>query len=210
MLTKEQNELIEKHMPLAYNRANKMYRRYTYRLAQINVDLEDVQGQAMLGLIRAVQKFDKSHGCKLSTYATIYIDNYTKRYILENNCMLKIPRYSNLNLNVHKKNVDFLRTCISGGNILNLEKPVFNPTGSKEMFLADIIEDENYNMLMAEILILIDQVLTDKEFKIFYDYFVLDKYQKEIGDDVKMHQVHVSRILKKAKIKVKEALESKV
>lgn len=51
----------------------------------------DVIHECNIGLIRAVDKFDKSYGCKFSTYATRWINESILRSLQEKGSLIKIP-----------------------------------------------------------------------------------------------------------------------
>lgn len=206
MLTKEESKMVEENIGLAYDRADKLYKQYQYRLTRVNTPLEDVKGEAILGLIRAVQKFDPSKGFKFSTYAVPHIDNKVRRCVVKNNCILKLPRNDQTHYGIHKNNIELLRMCVSGSNVLDIQSPVTGSDGeNKELLLIDVLENK-FDMLYEELLILIDQILTNREFKIFHNYYVLDQVQEEIAMDLRMSQVQVSRLLKKIRLKVKKSI----
>ena len=99
---------------------------------------------------------------------------------------------------------------VSGSNIIDINSPVTGGDGdNKEILLVDVLESQ-FDMLFEELLILADQVLTNREFKIFYNYFVEDRVQDVIAVELGLSQVHVSRLLKSARDKIKKAMQVNV
>jgi len=210
MLTKEQSKIVEENVALAYNRAKKLYKEYRYKLTNVNTPLDDIRAEAVMGLIQAVQRYDESKGFKLSTFAVHHIDNRVRKHVVKNNCILKIPRSDQIRYNIHKGNIEILRMYVSGSNIIDINSPVTGGDGdNKEVLLVDVLESK-FDMLFEELLILADQVLTNREFKIFYNYFVEDRVQDAIAMELGISQVHISRLLKSARNKIKKAMQVNV
>jgi len=65
----------------------KISRRYMNR----GLALGDLIEEGNLGLMRAVEKFDASHGCRFSTYATWWIRQAVERAIMNQSRTIRLP-----------------------------------------------------------------------------------------------------------------------
>jgi RNA polymerase sigma-B factor len=77
------NELVERHMGLAHHIAS----RYT----RAGRD-EDVRQVAMIGLVKAVDRFDPEHGAAFSSFAGRTIEGEIKRFFRDKSWVLRVPR----------------------------------------------------------------------------------------------------------------------
>lgn len=77
-------QIIQQALPLAFRLA----RRFAYR----GEPLEDLEGQAMLGLIKAVDRYDPQSQVKFITYATHTIMGELRRYFRDHGWAIKVPR----------------------------------------------------------------------------------------------------------------------
>lgn len=76
-----------------------------------DIDLDDLIQAGMLGLIKAIDKFDHARGFRFSTYATWLIRKAITRYIEDNGRLVRIPA------NVHE-DVVRLRKCLRSRNTI--------------------------------------------------------------------------------------------
>lgn len=88
------DKLIEHNLRLVINIAKK-YRRS-------GIPLDELIAVGNTGLIQAVEKFDLDKGCKLSTYATIWIKQRLNRYLIEQNKNIRLPEH------LHKRVRDYI------------------------------------------------------------------------------------------------------
>jgi RNA polymerase sigma factor (sigma-70 family) len=80
------NQFVEFHMPLARYWGRRMRRWF-------DMDLEDAEQTAMIGLIEAARRFDPEKGFQFSTYAGWWIRQCCQRYGLEWGLSIHMPPY---------------------------------------------------------------------------------------------------------------------
>jgi RNA polymerase sigma-B factor len=78
------NELVERHMGLAVHIANR------YRRANVNDD--DLRQVAMIGLVKAVDRFDPDYGASFSAFAGRTIEGELKRHFRDRSWVVRVPR----------------------------------------------------------------------------------------------------------------------
>ena len=78
------DELVRRHLPLARRLAG----RYSYS----DEPFDDLVQVASIGLIKAIDRFDPSHGAKLSSFAVPTILGELKRYFRDKTWALHVPR----------------------------------------------------------------------------------------------------------------------
>ena len=78
------NEIVERHLGLAIHIAQR------YTAGRSNDD--DLRQVAMLGLVKAVDRFDPSHGSAFSSFAGSTIEGELKRYFRDRTWTVRVPR----------------------------------------------------------------------------------------------------------------------
>ena len=78
------SEFVEFHMPLARKSSRKLVRWF-------QMDPDDAEQTAMIGLIEAARRFDPERGFQFSTYAGYWIRNACQRYGLEWGLQIRVP-----------------------------------------------------------------------------------------------------------------------
>lgn len=78
------DELIGNYQPLAYSLA----RRYANR----GETLEDLSQVALLGLVKAADRFDPQRGVEFSTFATVTITGELRRHFRDKRWVVHVPR----------------------------------------------------------------------------------------------------------------------
>lgn len=67
----------------------KIAHRMSYQSTESYEDLEQI---GYLGLIRAIERFDPSHGCAFSSFAVPYIRGEIMHFLRDRSCAIKVPR----------------------------------------------------------------------------------------------------------------------
>lgn len=147
---------------------------------------EDLISIGTIGLIKAIDSYKPHHKTKLATYASRCIENEILMHLRGNK----------------KKNLDVSLSDIIGtdkdGSEITLEDII---ASQEEEFIDQIEKKDNINKLHIFL-----NNLTDKEKQIIimrYGLFQSKRYtQKEIGKMMNMSRSYISRIEKKATIKL--------
>ena len=157
----------------------------------VDEDMEDLISIGTIGLIKAISSFDAGKG-KLSTYASRCIDNEL---------------------------LMLLRSKKKSAREVSLFEPIGTDKEGNEINLLDIIEQEQTEVTeqmefcenAKKVKRLLTEVLSDREREIIYLRYGLltgrDVTQREIGEALHISRSYVSRIEKKALLKLREKFE---
>ncbi len=178
--TRAREILIERNLRLVAHIAKKYQ--------NVDEDMEDLISIGTIGLIKAISSFDAGKG-KLSTYASRCIDNEL---------------------------LMLLRSKKKSSREVSLFEPIGTDKEGNEISLLDIIEHEQEDITdkmelcenTRKLVKLLDEVLTDREREIiFLRYGLLtgkEVTQREIGEALNISRSYVSRIEKRALLKLRE------
>ena len=178
------NILIERNLRLVAHIAKKYQ--------NVDEDMEDLISIGTIGLIKAISSFDAVRG-KLSTYASRCIDNEL---------------------------LMLLRSRKKNAREVSLYEPIGTDKEGNEINLLDIIEQEQTDVVeqldlkenTKKLQCLLNQVLNDREREIiFLRYGLLtgkEVTQREIGEALHISRSYVSRIEKRALLKLREGFEN--
>lgn len=196
-------------------------------------NMDDLFQVGCIGLLKAIDNFDLTHGVRFSTYAVPMILGEVRRYIRDNNSIrvsrsLKDIAYKTLKykeeyiakngleppLEEIAKNLD-LSTFDIVNALESLKEPVsmfeaiYND-GGDTIYLCDQIEDKKTNAKDIEMKLAIDEAinnLNDREQYVLDERFVVGKTQMEIAEELSISQAQVSRIEKTAVKTLKKKLK---
>ncbi|MGN0389052.1 MAG: RNA polymerase sporulation sigma factor SigK [Suilimivivens sp.] len=178
------NILIERNLRLVAHIAKKYQ--------NVDEDMEDLISIGTIGLIKAISSFDAVRG-KLSTYASRCIDNEL---------------------------LMLLRSRKKNAREVSLYEPIGTDKEGNEINLLDIIEQEQADVVeqldlkenTKKLQNLLNEVLNDREREIiFLRYGLLtgkEVTQREIGEALHISRSYVSRIEKRALLKLREGFEN--
>ena len=172
------NKLIEHNLRLVAH----IVKKFDYK----NVDQDDLISIGTIGLIKGVDSFSKSHGTKITTYCARCIENEILMYFRSNN---KTSKDISINESI---GYDKEGNEITILDILKMPSPDFVET---------INEKDNVKLLKEYV-----KVLTPREKNILVKRYGSgdndEMTQKEIAKDLKISRSYVSRIEKRALMKI--------
>ena len=172
------NKLIEHNLRLVAH----IVKKFDYK----NVNQDDLISIGTIGLIKGVDSFSKSHGTKITTYCARCIENEILMYFRSNN-------KTNKNISINESiGYDKEGNEITILDILKMPSPDF---------VEKINEKDNVKLLMEYL-----NVLTPREISILVKRYGLNNTkemtQKEIAKELKISRSYVSRIEKRALMKI--------
>ena len=172
------NKLIEHNLRLVAH----IVKKFDYK----NVDQDDLISIGTIGLIKGVDSFSKSHGTKITTYCARCIENEILMYFRSNN-------KTNKNISINESiGYDKEGNEITILDILKMPSPDF---------VEKINEKDNVKLLMKYL-----NVLTPREISILVKRYGLNNTkemtQKEIAKELIISRSYVSRIEKRALMKI--------
>jgi len=209
------SELVRMHLPIARGIA----RRY----AQYDEPIEDVQQAAMLGLVKAINRYDVARGERFLAYAGPTMAGEVKRHFRDRTWLLRMPRrLQELRLAMRAARRDFFRdhdrapTVSEIARILEIgEEEAVEVIGtfdayrpmSLDMPVGDGEDAETYGDLIGETDSALEDVvdhiavrpllerLPERERTILLYRFYGNKTQTEIAALMNLSQMHVSRLI---------------
>ncbi len=214
--TNARDELVYGNLKLILS----VIKKFTYR----GENLDDLFQVGSLGLLKAIDNFDMSHGVRFSTYAVPMIIGEIRRYLRDNSTVrvsrsLKDIAYKALYfkeqyLKEHHKeptieevakelNVEEIDVVIALEAIqdpISIYTPIFD-NGGDEIYLIDQISDENNNEERKILELTVKEglkKLSEREKHIINERYYLGKTQMEIASEIGISQAQVSRLEKNA------------
>ena len=187
-------------------------------------NLDDLFQVGAMGLIKAVDNFDFSHGVKFSTYAVPMIIGEIRRYLRDNSKMrisrslkdiaYKALQYKDYFLSKYHKEptteeiakhleveeIDVIVSLEAMQEPISIYTPIYN-SGGDEIYLIDQIPDTGMteekrlnNMIIEEGINRLNSRLKG----IIYSRYYNNKTQMEIAEELGISQAQVSRLEKSA------------
>ena len=187
-------------------------------------NLDDIFQVGCLGLLKAIDNFDFSHGVRFSTYAVPMIIGEIRRYLRDNSPIrisrslkdiaYKALQYKEQYINEFQKDptieeiakyleveeIDVVVALEAMQEPLSIYTPIYN-NGSDEIYLIDQIGDDDDPESRTVLNMTIEQGLkrlNDRERDIINKRYFMDKTQMEIAEEIGISQAQVSRLEKSA------------
>ena len=208
-------QLVEENVGLIWCVVKRFYGR--------GVEPEDLFQIGSIGLLKAIDKFDVSYDVKFSTYAVPMISGEIKRFLRDDG-MIKVsrslkelsykaymmreklqeslqrePTLEELAERLGVDKEDLVMALDSANEVESLYKPVYQKDGN-EVALVDKLEEKEVqedkilnHMLLKQLL---EGLEKDARQLIYLRYFA-NKTQTEVGKELGISQVQVSRMEKK-------------
>jgi RNA polymerase sigma-B factor len=225
---KLRNELIEAHKSLASHLAR--------RFANRGEPFDDLLQVAYLGMLKAVERFDPDRNLEFSTFATATVEGELKRHFRDKTWSVRVPRRPQ-ELHLRLGNVinelsqklnraprvpevaaelgvsdeEVLEAMEVGGAYRSSSLDAKPAEGHEATALDRRLGSADHGFDLAEHRVLLDRVLADlpeRERTIVELRFFHDMTQTEIAQHVGISQMHVSRLLTRTLVQLRERLQT--
>ncbi|MFJ1967737.1 RNA polymerase sigma factor SigF [Streptomyces sp. NPDC087903] len=224
------NTLIEMNMTLVRYAAG----RFRSRGPQ---ELEDIVQVGMIGLIKAIDRFDISREVEFTSFAVPYIVGEIKRFFRDTSWAVHVPRrlqearvelakateelssrlgrtpttreLSEL-MNLPEEEVRDAKVASNGYRSASLDAAVSNSEDG-ESVLADFIGAEDAGLELVEDLHCLAPLLAEldpRDREIIHLRFVEELTQAQIGERLGISQMHVSRLLNRVLTRLRQGLQT--
>jgi RNA polymerase sigma-B factor len=221
------NRLVEAHRGLAASIA------HDYR--DRGVELDDLVQIAMLGTLKAVERYEPERGIPFSSFASRTINGEIKRYFRDRTWAVRPPR------SAQERHLDLRRTSsaltlrlgrapkvselaeelnITSDEVLEAMEAgaayratsldARRPGDEEGLTLGDRLPSEEAASRPAEVRVLVGQLLDslpEREAEILRLRFYDELTQTEIADRIGISQMHVSRLIRRCLLDLREALD---
>ncbi|MEU2114364.1 RNA polymerase sigma factor SigF [Streptomyces sp. NPDC016459] len=223
------NTLIEMNMSLVRYAAG----RFRSRGAD---EMEDIVQVGMIGLIKAIDRFELSREVEFTTFAVPYIVGEIKRFFRDTSWAVHVPRrlqearvelaratdelstrlgrtptvkeLAEL-MSLSEDEVIEARLAANGYNSSSLDAAITGDSEDGEAALADFIGAEDPAMELVEdfhALAPLIAGLADRDRRILHMRFVEELTQAQIGEQLGCSQMHVSRLLSRTLKQLREGM----
>ncbi|HXE43670.1 MAG TPA: SigB/SigF/SigG family RNA polymerase sigma factor [Conexibacter sp.] len=220
----ERDAMIERHLGLA--------RHLALRYSDSGEPLDDLFQVAALGLVNAVDRFDASRGIAFTTFAVPTILGELKRHFRDRGWAIHVPRdLKDASLRVRRAIAEHrgerpptpadlaqatglslegvLEALDVAGvqRVLSLDAPATSEEDGGAA-LVDLLGDDDADLARAADRTLLESLMrqvTPREREILRLRFVEDLTQSQIGERIGVSQMQVSRILRGALARMREA-----
>ena len=216
--------LFEENAGLVYSVAKRFLGR--------GVEMEDLVQIGSIGLLKAIDHFDRSYDVRFSTYAVPMILGEIRRYLrddgilkvsrsLKENCVRIYSAREKLEKELGREPVleeiaaaaelsveEALISLESGAEVESLHKIIYQGDGN-DISLMDRLQEKENGQDLALNRIFLDEILQKlnvKERQLIYMRYFKDMTQTEIAAELGISQVQVSRMEKRILKQLKEQL----
>jgi RNA polymerase sigma-B factor len=205
------------------------------RYAGPSVDPEDLRQVGYVGLVLAVQRFDPERGCEFSAFAKPTVQGEIRRYFRDKRRWIRLPRrLQEIKADVRQAtealthtlgrsptvseiadvlgvDADVVLEAITADDVfapVSLDAPV-GSDGDDAYTISDVLggEDKHYELLTdCASLLPILHTLPERDRRLLHLRFFEERTQSEIGHELGVSQMHVSRLLTKVLAQLRDQL----
>ena len=179
MLTKERQKLVEDNMNLAQGIGAKTHRKYRNIMT-----FDEIRAEAVYGLVLSAKSYDFDSDVPFRGYATFRI----RGQILDG---LRMKKWS---ARRSEENFVFIESISKNNDDMKYE-------------FEDSYSPCSWDLDRVNFFIIISELLSDNECKVFYEYFYKNKKLKKIGEEKGVSESAVSKSVVNIKKKVRKYLE---
>lgn len=217
-------QLVEENAGLVWCIVKRFYNR--------GAEAEDLFQIGNIGLLKAIDKFDLSYEVKFSTYAVPMISGEIKRFLRDDGmikvsrslkelsykaylCQEKLceewgrePTMSEIAEELGVDREELVMALDAGGTVESLHKPVYQKDGQEIQLLDKLPEQERPeekildHMMLGELLTSLDK----EERRLIYLRYFADRTQAQVGREMGISQVQVSRLEKRILKRLREQI----
>ena len=207
--------LLRENMPLVAAIA----RRYQ----NCGLGQEDMLQLGSIGLLQALRRFDPDRGLCFSTYAVPLIAGEIRRFLRDDGMVkfsreakslaLKIERIrreqgdltvEELSQQLNVSQEDIATALASRTGALSLDAPTDEDGTDLQSFLGSANADTEREALRRAELSELFAILTERERQVLFLRYFRDRTQSEVGERLGLSQVQISRIEKKALLRMRQ------
>ena len=217
-------QLVEENTGLVWCIVKRFYNR--------GAEAEDLFQIGSIGLLKAIDKFDLSYDVKFSTYAVPMISGEIKRFLRDDG-MIKVsrsvkelahraysceavmreklgrdPTVTELAEELGVETEELTMALEASGDIESLHKPIYQKEGQEIRLMDKLPQKEEGeekildHMLLKQLLSYLDK----EERQLIYLRYFADQTQSQVGKQMGISQVQVSRMEKKILKNLREQL----
>ena len=196
-------------------------------------EAEDLFQIGNIGLLKAIDKFDLSYDVKFSTYAVPMISGEIKRFLRDDG-MIKVsrslkelsyksylckeelqekwgrePTISEIAEHLQVEKEELTMALDAGSDVESLQKTIFQKDGQEIRLMDKLQKNEEEeetvlnHMLLKELLSILDK----EERQLIYLRYFADQTQSQVGKEMGISQVQVSRMEKKILLRMRKNME---
>ena len=216
LLSNEEKEALFEKIEQGDNNAREQYIKGNLRLvlsiiqrfSSSGENADDLFQVGCIGLMKAIDNFDRNLNVKFSTYAVPMIIGEVKRYLRDNHSLRVSRSLRAIAKEIDMKKEDVLFALDAIATPLSLYEPVYQD-GGDTLYLMDQVKDKkNKEAVWVESIALKEAMnhLPDREYDIIKMRFFEGKTQTEVADEISISQAQVSRLEKNALKQMKNHL----
>ena len=209
-----------------------LVRHIVKRFAGRGYDMEDLFQIGCIGLMKAIDKFDLQYEVRFSTYAVPMIQGEIKRFLRDDGiikvsrslkelsykaylCQERLcdkwgrdPTVSEIAEELGVGREELIMALEAGGDVESLHKPIYQKDGQEIRLMDKLPEKEREedkvlnHMLLSELLTSLDK----EERRLIYLRYFADRTQSQVGEELGISQVQVSRLEKKILKRLRERI----
>ena len=219
---KARAQLVEENAGLVWCVVKRFYNRGT--------EAEDLFQIGNIGLLKAIDKFDMSYDVKFSTYAVPMISGEIKRFLRDDG-MIKVsrslkelsyraylcrermydqmgrePNVAEIACELGVGSEELVMALEASGDVESLHKPIYQNDGQEIQLMDKLPEKEQEedkilnHMLLSQLLDSLDK----EERRLIYLRYFAEQTQTQVGEELGISQVQVSRLEKKILKRLRE------
>lgn len=217
-------QLVEENAGLVWCIVKRFYNR--------GAEAEDLFQVGNIGLLKAIDKFDMSYEVKFSTYAVPMISGEIKRFLRDDG-MIKVsrslkelsykaylckeklqealgrePTITEIAKELEVDREELTMALDASGDIESLHKPIYQKEGQEIRLMDKLPEKEGgeeqilNHMLLQQLL----EYLSKDERQLIYLRYFANQTQSQVGEELGISQVQVSRLEKKILKRLRERI----